>query len=93
MSILIADCGGTKTDIRLLQDEHVSQFQCSGYNALTHPSLQFLDELRLFGELDKKSIKEVHVYAAGLINNDIGVSLREALHQEFPKAVVETSGT
>ena len=68
--ILIADVGGTKSSWRLLDGEHILQFETDGYNPHTHELAEFISALNQAFEEYTESVKKVHFYGASIYPHD-----------------------
>jgi glucosamine kinase len=86
--ILIADSGSTKTSWCLTDNNGFTQyFLTNGINPFFRTSTDIADELRekLLPQIDAE-IQQIYFYGAGIINQEKGNIVKNALQQLFPKA-------
>ncbi|MEQ8362380.1 MAG: N-acetylglucosamine kinase [Cyclobacteriaceae bacterium] len=89
--ILIADCGGSKLDWRILDDDgKIDQAKGPGFNPYYQPAsdLQNSIEENLLPQLSGK-IKEVYFYGAGVSSPNNQEIVKAVLSQFFEKARIE----
>lgn len=88
---LIADSGSTKTSWCLTGNNSLTEFyQTGGLNPFFRSTDEIADELRekLIPKIDAQ-IQEIYFYGAGVINEEKGNIVKNALQQFFPKAKIE----
>ena len=90
---IIAECGATKSDWRLINNgEEVRQVTSSGINVSTMKMSAIADTInRLAAEFreESDSITDLHVYVAGVITDEIEANLKAILQEPFPGADIE----
>lgn len=87
--ILIADCGSTKIDWRILNGGKLEkQFFTTGINALLMPEAQICETLakELVPEAKDFPIKEVYYYGAGCLSDAICSNVSRAIAANVPTA-------
>ena len=91
--ILIADCGGTKTDWRVIDSQHIDQFQTQGFNPYhqQEDSLYTTIAQELLPSLAGKSISQVYFYGSGLAGVSTKTSVAAQLANAFPNAQIEVN--
>lgn len=89
MMILIADCGSTKINWCLLNDnEKVAQIFTTGMNALLMTEDEMAERIatELIPNLQGYRVDEIHYYGAGIINDEIKQQVVNALKRNLPNA-------
>lgn len=89
--ILIADCGGTKCDWRLITPTAIEQFQTDGFSPF---SQEFTDLYTIFEEqlkpnLDFSSVLEVYFYGTGMAFESMKNQTFHILKQYFTSATIQ----
>ena len=87
--ILIADCGSTKIDWCLLNgNEKVAQIFTTGMNALmmTEEDMTATIKAELVPHISGYQIDEIYYYGAGILNEEVGSHVVNALKANIPSA-------
>ena len=87
--ILIADCGSTKIDWCLLNgNEKVAQIFTTGMNALmmTEEEMTATIKAELVPHISGYQIDEIYYYGAGILNEEVGSHVVNALKANIPSA-------
>jgi glucosamine kinase len=92
--ILIADSGGSKTDWRLvLQDGTIAQASAPGFNPYYQPVEDLKREVEriLLPKInpDGESVEKIFFYGAGVSSVKNQLTVKSALLEYFPEAVIE----
>lgn len=90
---IIAECGATKSDWRLIKDgEEIRQVISSGINVSTMKMSAIYETIAGLSEQFKAESDEVtdlHIYVAGVITDEIESDLRSRFTAHFPNAETE----
>ncbi len=89
--IIIADSGSTKTSWCITGNTEINEFyQTGGMNPFFRTTAEIADEFgeKIFPKI-KGEILEIYFYGAGVINEDKGNIVKNALFNFFPKAKIE----
>lgn len=90
---IIAECGATKSDWRLIKDgEEIRQVISSGINVSTMKMYAIYETIAGLSEQFKAESDEVtdlHIYVAGVITDEIESDLRSRFTAHFPNAETE----
>lgn len=90
---IIAECGATKSDWRLIKDgEEIRQVISSGINVSTMKMSAIYETIAGLSEQFKAESDEVtdlHIYVAGVITGEIESDLRSQFKTHFPNAETE----
>lgn len=90
---IIAECGATKSDWRLIKDgEEIRQVISSGINVSTMKMSAIYETIAGLSEQFKAESVEVtdlHIYVAGVITDEIESDLRSRFTAHFPNAETE----
>lgn len=89
MMILIADCGSTKINWTLLDNnEKVAQIFTTGMNALLLTEEEMTQQIKreLIPHLINYKVDEIHYYGAGIISEEIKQQVVNALKANLPTA-------
>lgn len=90
--ILIADSGSTKTTWCFISAENKTEiFSTSGINPYFRTTADIRSELQTsLVPLIKGQVQKIYFYGAGIINDEVGKVVKNALAQLFEGAAVET---
>lgn len=90
---IIAECGATKSDWRLIKDgEEIRQVISSGINVSTMKMSAIYETIAGLSEqfkAESDEVTELHIYVAGVITDEIESDLRSRFTAHFPNAETE----
>lgn len=90
--ILIADSGSTKTDWRLVRDNHdIVPLKCMGFNPYFQDTPTISNELKekVVPSLQPEKISAVYFYGAGCSSDSKCEVVEKAIRENFPNAEIE----
>ena len=90
---IIAECGATKSDWRLIKDgEEIRQVISSGINVSTMKMSAIYETIAGLSEqfkAESDKVTDLHIYVAGVITDEIESDLRSRFTAHFPNAETE----